>query len=81
MKYILNGVTQIYDWGKSPHDGGYYDSDPLVPIMWLSPPTYYVEYDAQYLAYGNEASLSNVYGPVCLVAKVGPASQRETEGD
>ncbi|TFK63427.1 hypothetical protein BDN72DRAFT_847639 [Pluteus cervinus] len=47
-------------------------------IMWLSPKTEYVSYESVYMAYGNEASLGNIYGHVCLVAKVGRFGHRET---
>ncbi|TFK70207.1 hypothetical protein BDN72DRAFT_766933, partial [Pluteus cervinus] len=55
-------------------------SDDEETIMWVTPPTAFPTYDTTYVAYGNDASVSHLYGDVCLVAEVGPFERRETAG-
>ncbi|TFK66432.1 hypothetical protein BDN72DRAFT_823423 [Pluteus cervinus] len=68
------GAKKVYDW-ESPHTSWRYET-----IMWITPPTVFPTYDSPYVAYGNEAVLSHVYGDICLVARLGPINRRETAG-
>ncbi|TFK73714.1 hypothetical protein BDN72DRAFT_893677 [Pluteus cervinus] len=90
LMYALesHGIREIYNWQKFPSRdvAEDYDSEEEYcpdgatwPVLWLSSPTASVEYSSDYISYGNEPSMGNVYGWVCLIVKVGPVSGRETE--
>ena len=46
------------------------------PIMWIKPLTDLNAFKSRYLHYGNEPSISYLYGDVCLVATIAPSNVR-----
>jgi hypothetical protein len=46
------------------------------PIIWVKPLAKTNPFSTSYIHYGNEATLSFVYGEICLVATVPPAKER-----
>ena len=57
---------------------GFIGSDPPKPILWLKPLTKKHQIKTHFVQYGNEASLSYVYGEICLVLEVKASDGRET---
>ncbi len=50
----------------------------LPEIIWVTPITMFNRRDSSFIAYGNEACVSYLYGDVCLMVKVGsPGSRTE----
>lgn len=46
-------------------------------VAWITPLTEYSTLRSEYLAYGNEPTVSHLYMDLCLMASIGPADDRE----
>jgi len=61
----------IYDTGtKAPTDYRGRQIGDSVNVMWVTPLTKNAHFQSPYVRYGNQATLSYVYGDVCLIVKV-----------
>ncbi|KAG6827091.1 hypothetical protein H0H87_005583, partial [Tephrocybe sp. NHM501043] len=66
----------IHEIGKKKRRSYY--RRPTIRMAWVTPITNYSNFQADYIAYGNEASSECVYADLCIAAKVGPFGGRGT---
>ena len=75
LKENENGLV-IYNFGGRPPEEFRDNDNDTYPIIWVKPLAKTNPFSSSYISYGNEATLSYVYGEICLVATVPPADKR-----
>ncbi|KIM90260.1 hypothetical protein PILCRDRAFT_811978 [Piloderma croceum F 1598] len=81
LSYMYGGVAAYIAGTKRPEGVGYtYNRTPAevkpVEIYWATPLTKVTSLKKEFIAYGNQAELSYLYGSVFIVALVGPPGHR-----
>lgn len=72
-----NGALRVQARELHPdEDYRYWDTKPDIVIHWATPVTVFGDILGPYAHYGNEASISYVYGCVCLIVAIGPYDSR-----
>jgi 2OG-Fe(II) oxygenase superfamily len=79
-EYHLKEALDDVGYSAKPYDYSHKKSNKR-PVLWLTTPGTLLETSAPWIAYGNEASISFIYGTLVLTADVPPYDQRKAVFD
>ena len=78
VPYLCNDDRAIVGYDEHSNKAIYerFDDNEVLDVVWAMPPDHRNEFKAQYMAYGNSASIEYAYGKLCLVVRIKLAGER-----